>query len=110
MALTALSKHALLNLLTFGGLAEVGRIAMTCSSWRRMIGDEDEAVFGQFLTAGQVARCALSMANPHIFRSYAHVQAHTGLGPKELITKMLLKSWQNARVDSLESLTLVVQV
>ena len=75
MALTALSKHALLNLLTFGGLAEVGRIAMTCSSWRRMIGDEDEAVFGQFLTAGQVVvvRCTLSMANPHIFRSYAHV-------------------------------------
>ena len=52
--MNSVSKPALLTLLSFGGLAEVGRIAMTCKHLAGAIAEQDEAVFVQYLTPRQV--------------------------------------------------------
>jgi hypothetical protein len=53
-SILSVSNPALLNLLSFGDLAEVGRISMTCKHLAATIIEEEEVVFGNCLTRLQV--------------------------------------------------------
>jgi hypothetical protein len=58
-SILSVSKPALLNLLSFGDLAVVGRISMTCKHLAETIIEEDELVFGNYLTCLQVGHSTI---------------------------------------------------